>query len=256
MPGASLWLVPPKSHHDHLPHLSHHGHSLHLPHLPGSRRNSREIPKTSHSRHGSQDQSKTSHHQVHDTLTHLIDHTVPSIFSETPNLPTFIPHVTLTSDIDLFSLKPNPSAWLERLAIPQVEDVKVKFQSVEVGQTFTKKLFVRCEKSGLEGLGELCRWQAVESPGGISGDDGRNRAEAWAEGIWDPHLSLMYSDAEVSEEKRHAVQNEVIKSGITLDGNGDMSGWIGGIIMLVDTNKPIDQWKPIAERKLVAEWDV
>lgn len=46
------------------------------------------------------------------------------------------------------------------------------------------------------------------------------------------------------------VQNEILKSGITFDGTGDLSGWKGGSIWLVDTSVPIANWKPIAERKL------
>jgi 2',3'-cyclic-nucleotide 3'-phosphodiesterase len=103
----------------------------------------------------------------------------------------FVPHVTLTSDIDLTTLHPNPTAWLERLAIPQKQDVTVSFTSLEVGPTFTKKLFLRCDKGGLEGLGELARWQAVESPNGIGGEDERRKAEHWAEEHWEPHVSLL-----------------------------------------------------------------
>lgn len=64
------------------------------------------------------------------------------------------------------------------------------------------------------------------------------------------------SDVQVSEEQRWDVQNEITKSGITYDGTGDLSGWKGGSIWLVDTSVPIAEWKPIAERKLVAEEDL
>jgi hypothetical protein len=95
--------------------------------------------------------------------------------------------MTLTSDIDLSTLKPTPEKWLERLAVPQLNDMKVIFKEVAVGNTFTKKLFIRCERRGLEGLAALCRWQAVE--GGETGV-GTAKAEKWAES-WDPHVSLM-----------------------------------------------------------------
>jgi 2',3'-cyclic-nucleotide 3'-phosphodiesterase len=97
----------------------------------------------------------------------------------------------LASGIDITALHPNPKAWLERLAIPQEKDVIVLFSSLETGPTFTKKLFLRCDKGGLQGLGELARWQAVESPGGIGGEDERRRAEHWAEEHFDPHVSLL-----------------------------------------------------------------
>lgn len=52
------------------------------------------------------------------------------------------------------------------------------------------------------------------------------------------------------EQQKIDVQTEILKSGITFDGNGDLSGWKGGSIWLVDTSVPIPDWKPIAERKL------
>jgi 2',3'-cyclic-nucleotide 3'-phosphodiesterase len=118
----------------------------------------------------------------------VITNKIPSAFAEQgAQLPHFAPHVTLTSDIDLSTLKPTPEKWLERLAVPQVNDMKVVFKEVAVGNTFTKKLFIRCEKGSLEGLATLCRWQAIE--GGETGV-GTAKAEKWAES-WDPHVSLM-----------------------------------------------------------------
>jgi 2',3'-cyclic-nucleotide 3'-phosphodiesterase len=177
--GASLWLMPPKSHH-HIPHP-------HMPHFPHPHlHHSTDSAKKSHSRNHSHDNTKT--HHLDTTLTKLISTTIPSAFpGQQTTLPHFAPHVTLTSNIDLSKLKPSPEKWLEGLAVPQVKDVQVKFREVAVGSTFTKKLFIRCEREGIEGLATLCRWQAVE--GGESGV-GTERAEKWAE-TWDPHVSLM-----------------------------------------------------------------
>jgi len=41
-----------------------------------------------------------------------------------------------------------------------------------------------------------------------------------------------------------------------VQGDGEMGGWTGGTLVLVPTDKPIEEWKPIAERKLVAEEDM
>jgi 2',3'-cyclic-nucleotide 3'-phosphodiesterase len=43
----------------------------------------------------------------------------------------------------------------------------------------------------------------------------------------------------------------VLESGISLNAEGEMSGWTGGSLWLVPTFKPIEEWKPVAERKLV-----
>lgn len=199
--GASLWLVPPQSHHLLQHNDKSNGHGLHIPHphLPGhAKRHTKDVSKKSHSRKGSKDLSSSHHHEIHETLTELIA-TIPSqaTISSTSDPLSFMPHITLTSGIDLSALQPSPKAWLERLAIPQENDVTVSFNSLEVGTTFTKKLFLRCDKGGLQGLAELARWQGVEVSNGIGGangmgaEDGRRRAEQWAEGQFDPHVSLL-----------------------------------------------------------------
>jgi hypothetical protein len=190
-----LWLVPPNPHYL-LHHQNGHHHGLHIPHPHLHHRHNEThealIPKKAHSRQSSKDLSHTSHHpKIHGTLTELITKTVPSTFPDALHPPEFVPHLTITSEINLSALKPDPSAWLERLAVPQIEDVLVRFTSVGIGNSFTKKLFLRADKTGLEGLGELIRWQAVESPNGIGGEEERKRAENWAEQIWEPHVSLL-----------------------------------------------------------------
>lgn len=66
------------------------------------------------------------------------------------------------------------------------------------------------------------------------------------------HRILKYACAErrshdcpqVDEKELVAVDTLEVKLG----GTGDMSGWVGGRVVLVPTDKPIDQWVPIAER--------
>jgi hypothetical protein len=180
--GASLWLVPPKHHHvnHHFPHFPHsHGH------------------KKSHGRNVSGDISKS--HNLDTVLSTLITSTIPAAVPADDEHSNFVPHITLTSDIDLSTLKPSPEKWLERLAVPQVADIRVMFKEIDTGSTFTKKVYLRVHKAGIEGLAELARWQGVEggSTGPVSGggDDGKevgdtDAAEKWIDG-WDPHVSLL-----------------------------------------------------------------
>jgi 2',3'-cyclic-nucleotide 3'-phosphodiesterase len=37
---------------------------------------------------------------------------------------------------------------------------------------------------------------------------------------------------------------------VNVDGKGRMGSWVSGRVVLVPTDKPIDQWSPIAERAL------
>jgi 2',3'-cyclic-nucleotide 3'-phosphodiesterase len=158
-----------------------------MPHIPHPHlHHSNDSAKKSHSRNASHDNTKS--HHLDTTLTKIISTTIPSNFpSQGTALPHFTPHITLTSDIDISTLKPSPEKWLDSLAVPRGEDVRVKFKELAVGSTFTKKLFIRCERDDIEGLATLCRWQGVE--GGESGV-GTAKAEKWAES-WDPHVSLM-----------------------------------------------------------------
>ncbi|KAF2431131.1 hypothetical protein EJ08DRAFT_660280 [Tothia fuscella] len=175
--------------------------------------------------------------------------------------------MTITSNIDVAALKTSgtsPQEWLDRLAVPEAGDVVVKFRGepgVGVGERFTKKLFLGVEKRGVEGLGGLCFWQVknLGAEGSGSGTGGSNEEDSRDESIklwlreWDPHVSLLYSDIEIDEAKRKELEDVVLQSGITFDGYGDLSGWSGGMLWLVDTSKPISEWKPLAERKLVGK---
>ena len=38
--------------------------------------------------------------------------------------------------------------------------------------------------------------------------------------------------------------------GVNFDGTGDLGGWTGGRVVIVPTDKSIDQWQPIGEREL------
>jgi 2',3'-cyclic-nucleotide 3'-phosphodiesterase len=37
---------------------------------------------------------------------------------------------------------------------------------------------------------------------------------------------------------------------VNFEGKGQLGGWIGGRVVLVPTDKPVDQWQPIGERVL------
>lgn len=54
----------------------------------------------------------------------------------------------------------------------------------------------------------------------------------------------------MTESQRQAVEEMVKSTGVALNGEGEMSGWSGGEVWLVPTDKAIEDWKPIAVRKL------
>ena len=115
-------------------------------------------------------------HPLSPALESLISDALPTHLDR--STPSFHPHVTLISPLDLASLvhahDNNAQSWLESIAWPWAE---VKFVELAAGQTFTKRLFIRCEKGGLAALAQRA---ALETGSARSSDV-----------AWDPHVSLM-----------------------------------------------------------------
>jgi 2',3'-cyclic-nucleotide 3'-phosphodiesterase len=42
----------------------------------------------------------------------------------------------------------------------------------------------------------------------------------------------------------------VLETGVRLDGEDELGGWTGGRIVLVETDKAIADWMPVAEKTL------
>jgi len=117
--------------------------------------------------------------EIHDLLADAITRTVPSVLAakrEDP-LPQFEPHVTLASQIPKASITSDPQTWLDEIDLPITSAVDVDFQELAVGDTFTKKLFIRCRRpESLLSLASACReFSAVK----------------FGEAEYDPHVSLV-----------------------------------------------------------------
>lgn len=96
-----------------------------------------------------------------------------------------MPHVTLTSNIEpKDDVVEDPQRWLDGLKLDGVMP-QIHFSSVVVGDTFVKKLFLRCDKD--EGLLEL----AVRSRAYGVENGSRSAAEHWLGKQYDPHCSLL-----------------------------------------------------------------
>jgi 2',3'-cyclic-nucleotide 3'-phosphodiesterase len=126
---------------------------------------------------------------VRETLQSLITTEIPGLLNN-PSAPTFVPHVTLTSDIDILLLTKefvDPEKWLSTLSWEFDGVCHVQFKELAVGDKFTKKLFVRCikEEKGddLASFAGYCREKALiqEKAGAAEG----------AKEAYDPHVSLM-----------------------------------------------------------------
>lgn len=170
---------------------------------------------------------------IQSILSDLITTKIPSHFSELHNI-VFEPHMTLTSDITLpLNIADNKQVqrWLDDLPLPKKINLDVRFESLDVGAHFFKKLTLSVNKGSLESLGTHVRSAAVEN-----GD--MAAATSWAKQTWAPHVSLMYADIEVAAKKRQEILQMVIEAGIRMgkedglpkDGKGDYSGRNGAAL--------------------------
>ena len=184
-------------------------------------------------------------------LSRLITKAVPQHFPELKFPLHFIPHLTLTSDIPKEIVGDRPQAWLDSLSLDLAKPPEVVFQSLDVGKPFFKKLTLSATKESLHDVASQVRAAANEN-----GDAAA--AERWAKDVYAPHVSLLYSDVDIDEEKRLKILQELDEVGIGLATEGALNerkqtgfnGWIGGSVVLVPTWKKVEDWSWIAERAL------
>jgi 2',3'-cyclic-nucleotide 3'-phosphodiesterase len=180
-------------------------------------------------------------HPLNSILSGLIQQ-IPSRF-ESPH--RFLPHVTITSEISPSTYSSDPQAWLDSLDLPSALAVRVRLGRLASEDVFFRKLYITCAKGeGLEELALLCRQE-------VEGFKDEKLAEAWASEKYIPHLSLMYHDCPlVDAGGLSEVEQTVKQAGVSLKGDGHLGGWTGGRVVVVPTDKPIDEWVPLAQREL------
>jgi 2',3'-cyclic-nucleotide 3'-phosphodiesterase len=122
--------------------------------------------------------------------------------------------------------------------------VQVRFEKLASEDVFVRKLYIQCVKTDeLEKLAATCRMK-------VEGFEKEEKANNWATEQYKPHLSLLYHDCPVVDaEGLSGVRELVQKAGVSLGGSGELAGWVGGRVVLVPTDKPINQWVPVAERQ-------
>lgn len=119
-------------------------------------------------------------HPLNAILFTLIQETAAHFDSEH----LFLPHVTLTSEIDPTVYGSEPQPWLDSLELPSSADVHVKFGHLNSEDVFVRKLYIRVDKEGVLGLGKASRRQ-------VNGYSDEDVAKKWAEEQYVPHLSLL-----------------------------------------------------------------
>lgn len=120
----------------------------------------------------------------------------------------------------------------------------LELDRIEAEDPFFRKMNIALNADGnLTKLATLCRREGVEQS--------EEKAQAWAKDEYRPHLSLLYADLPTQDVKAKVPLIEM-KIGFAI---GDLFACCGGTLcmgghmVLVDTSKPVDQWKPIAKRE-------
>lgn len=181
------------------------------------------------------------------SLEDLIGNALPSNFPRVPKN-SFIPHVTITSDIDpAKTYASSPQEWLDSLELPMFQkeknEVIIELEVLEAGEPFFKKVTIKAKKdANLIQLATKCRQQSLLLS--------ESTASTWAEKEYLPHLSLFYGDVPQSEVQKKIPLIE-LQLGFELGSLFDCCGGtlaMGAKLVLVDTSKEIKDWSVIAQR--------
>ena len=101
-------------------------------------------------------------HPLNAVLFMLIQETAAHFDSE----PLFLPHVTLTSEIDPSVYGSEPQSWLDSLELPSSAQVQVKFGHLNSEDVFFRKLYISVDKEGVVDLGkDPSLWCLTHPPG-------------------------------------------------------------------------------------------
>ncbi|KAK5946377.1 hypothetical protein PMZ80_000520 [Knufia obscura] len=186
-------------------------------------------------------------------LQELITTTIPSNFAATitpDKKHTFIPHVTLTTDITPKTHSPPPQQWLDNLSLPpfqrETNEVPLELSHLEAGDTFHRKLSIAITPhDNLSQLAARCRREAIANTN-------EEAAQSWAASDeFRPHLSLLYADVPRSEVQRRLPMIEG-QLGWSLGSLFDCCGGtlcFGGEMVLVETGGEVDEWRVLARRE-------
>ncbi|KAF2173387.1 hypothetical protein M409DRAFT_15672 [Zasmidium cellare ATCC 36951] len=184
------------------------------------------------------------------TAQELISDTVPRNFVSQDEIQHFPPHVTVTGELNAgkaFGGK-SPQEWLDSIDFsaykPGQKEVVLELDTVEAEDPFFRKMNISVKES------EDLRQVSATSRRAAGLD------EAWSKNEYRPHLSLFYGDVATQQVKAKVPLIEM-KIGFAL---GDLFACcggtlcMGGYIVVVDTRKPIREWKDAIVAKRETPW--
>jgi 2'-5' RNA ligase len=178
------------------------------------------------------------------TVQELINDEVPrQFYLPDGKVHSFIPHVTVTSEIDV-KIADAPQEWLDKLEFPNFKkehnEVLIELDHIQAEDPFFRKCNIAVsEDANLRTTCAIARKAA-----GLSEEFARDPKQ------YRPHMSLLYADIPTEDVKKKVPLIET-KFGFAVGDifaccGGSLS--LGGELVLVDTTKPIEEWNIIAKR--------
>lgn len=197
--------------------------------------------------------------------------------------PGFAPHITITSNISISAKQPqlHADSILDRAlaAARSVPHLDVVFSEIKFGGShYFKKVYFKAKRTPeLLGLAMISREEFVSLPElrsqilrARAEEEGRQQRRAltkdeedaqaaseaariaadWAKSQYDPHVSLIYSDAYPIEE---AVQQTIDTRLRDVFGENYATkgiGWTGGRLTLVRCEGPVEDWQILGHRDI------
>ncbi|KAK1782415.1 2',3'-cyclic-nucleotide 3'-phosphodiesterase [Copromyces sp. CBS 386.78] len=199
-------------------------------------------------------------HPLYPILSFLISQRLPSDFPSEAGAADarlapeyFAPHMTLSSGISPGLYGDDPQRWLDSIPWPSADEIKVRFEGINSQDTYYRRCYAKVKLDvGIKKIAGLARARGVNGEEDANGEKTQEWLEWWRK-EFGPHVSLMYGDVPISDDRLKEITKVVEEGGVKLtepEGNVEGNGWNGGVVWLVPTDKDIKDWKPIAKRVL------
>lgn len=159
------------------------------------------------------------------------------------------PHLTVTPDIDekAFDGK-SAQEWLDSIQFPEFHsehnEVVLELHEFQADDDFYRKMNISVkDNANLQKLAAACKR--------ASSSQDEEKAQKWAENDWQPCFPILSADIPTRDAANKIALIEM-KLGFAI---GDIFACCGGTLcmggnlVLMDTSKSMDQWKPIAKRE-------
>jgi 2',3'-cyclic-nucleotide 3'-phosphodiesterase len=181
---------------------------------------------------------------------------------------SFPPHVTITGGIRATSQAQIDGVLDAALAAAKsVPHINVVFSSLCYGSRFFKKVYFSVIPSPeLVSLARISREEFVTAPrtmasqknySALSQQDRDNmaleasqQADQWVQHEYDPHLSLVYSDAYPVDEAQMRTIETRLEDLFGLDYNTKGIGWTNGRLAVVRCEGEVESWEVLGYRDI------